>query len=63
MARQQPELRDAFLGVLQNHIITRTFKGLTIPIKEVKHVVIPRNGGEIIARVYNPDPENHLPVL
>lgn len=62
-ARQNPELRDAFLAVLHNHVIARSVKGVVIPIKEISHTLIPTPAGELTARIYNPDPTKEHPIF
>lgn len=63
-ARQQPEIRDAVLGVLQNHLITRAVKGVVVPVAKVWHERIKSQDGEIDVRFYNPSPDKeNLPIV
>lgn len=54
MARQQPELRDAVLGVINDHAAKRLFTGVVEPVKNVEHITIAGPGGQILLRVYTP---------
>jgi len=63
IARQLPELRDAVLSVLQDYATKRLISGVSIPMENIQHFVIPGGHGGILARVYRPSSEHNLPVL
>lgn len=61
-ARQQPELRDAVLGVLNDHVAKRLVGGIVEDVAEMEHIEIPGPAGPMLARVYKPNKDSNLPL-
>ena len=55
-ARQQSEVKDAVLSVINNHA-TKRIMGVIEPVAKVEHLTIPGKGGEIMLRIYSADDE------
>ena len=62
-ARQLPELKDAVLGVIQDHATKRLINGFVEPIEKIEHATISTEKGDLLARIYRPSEDKPLPVL
>lgn len=62
-ARKLPTLVDAVFGLVSEHILVRAAAPFIEPVGKIKHVRIPVEDGEIIARVYTPTTEGPYPVI
>lgn len=64
IAREQPELRDAVLAVLNNHATKRLLTGTVEPVAKIEHRLIQGPEDQIAVRIYRPDSDDESkPVL
>jgi acetyl esterase len=62
-ARNLPTVADAVMGVIGKHLFKRALP-FPEPVAEIEHITIPTSEGDLLARVYRPDPNDEsLPVL
>lgn len=63
LARELPQLRDAVLGMMSEHV-TKRLGGIVEPVEKVSHIQIPGLERALLARIYTPaGDEEEKPVL
>lgn len=60
-ARQQTDLRDASLVVLNHHMTKRLVQGVLEPVDKIEHQLIPSGDQKILIRIYRPAGAGTMP--